>query len=121
MESLANRRVFQRPYDIVEQNRLYLDAMARNLAKSTDILVGRQREHFGKLVSKLDALSPFAVLKRGYLVAQDGTGNLIKETGDISVGDDLKLTLTDGHLLCTVLEKEKGQSHGKEKGAGENH
>lgn len=121
LESLANRRVFQRPYDIVEQNRLYLDAMARNLAKSTDILVGRQREHFGKLVSKLDALSPFAVLKRGYLVAQDGTGNLIKETGDISVGDDLKLTLTDGHLLCTVLEKEKGESHGKEKGAGENH
>ena len=113
LEALENRRVFQRPFDLVEQNRLYLDAVARDLTKSADILVGRQRERFGKLISKLDALSPFAVLKRGYLVAQDETGKLIKETGDVSVGDDLKLTLAEGRLLCKVLEKQEGEIHGK--------
>ncbi len=113
LEALENRRVFQRPFDLVEQNRLYLDAVARDLTKSADILVGRQRERFGKLISKLDVLSPFAVLKRGYLVAQDETGKLIKETGDVSVGDDLKLTLAEGRLLCKVLEKQEGEIHGK--------
>ena len=58
---------------------------------------------FGVLAEKLNALSPLAVLARGYSVAQSG-GEIIKNISQIKENDDITLVLQDGKAECTVRE-----------------
>lgn len=65
--------------------------------------VSRKRELLGTQAAALDAMSPLKVLGRGYAVAQREDGKAILSTRDVSSGDKLKLTLTDGSVDCRVL------------------
>lgn len=57
-------------------------------------------------VASLDALSPLAVLKRGYAMAEDERGKLLREARRMRVGDALRLRLAEGVLRCRVEEVE---------------
>lgn len=62
--------------------------------------------HLGITVASLDALSPLNVLKRGYSIAQDSEGRLVRQSRAVSVGETLRLKLAEGSLHCRVIEKE---------------
>ena len=53
--------------------------------------------------SRLDALSPLAVLGRGYAVCwkADGT-RIVRHVTDVAVGDEVRVTLAKGELDCEV-------------------
>ncbi len=53
----------------------------------------------------LDALSPLAVLERGYALAQDDSGNLIRDAAKVQIGEQFGLRLAKGALRCRVEEK----------------
>ena len=55
----------------------------------------------------LDALSPLAVLDRGYALAQDARGRLLRDASKVQIGDDLRLRLAKGSLRCSVEEIDK--------------
>jgi exodeoxyribonuclease VII large subunit len=50
----------------------------------------------------LHALSPLAVLDRGYAIAQDKDGRLVRDAQTVSVGDSLQVRLARGRLSCLV-------------------
>ena len=50
---------------------------------------------------KLEALNPVNVLLRGYSVAKHN-GKVIKAKSDVSSGDDVTLTVSDGNIECIV-------------------
>lgn len=52
--------------------------------------------------ARLDDLSPLAILGRGYAVARDGAGNVMKSVAHASSGDMVTVMLADGDLSCTV-------------------
>jgi exodeoxyribonuclease VII large subunit len=52
--------------------------------------------------SSLDAMSPLKVLERGYAIAHDEHGRVIREAATMSVGDELRLRLWKGQLDCRV-------------------
>jgi exodeoxyribonuclease VII large subunit len=58
-----------------------------------------------ELAARLHALSPLAVLGRGYAVCwnDDRTG-IIRSTRSVEPGDGVRVTLADGELRCTVTE-----------------
>ena len=58
---------------------------------------------FGLLAEKLNALSPLAVLARGYSVAQSGS-EIVKSISQIKENDNITLVLQDGKAECTVRE-----------------
>ncbi len=59
--------------------------------------------YFTSAIEKLEALSPLAVLERGYTLAEkDGT--LVKSAAGVAVGDDLMLRFHDGRAICNVKE-----------------
>lgn len=58
---------------------------------------------FGVIAEKLNALSPLAVLARGYSVVQS-RGEIIKNVSQIKENDDITLVLQDGKAECTVRE-----------------
>lgn len=55
----------------------------------------------------LDAMSPLAVLQRGYALAQDRGGKLIRDAANVQIGDAVGLRLAKGALLCRVEEIDK--------------
>ncbi len=59
---------------------------------------------FSSLCAKLDALSPLAVLGRGYCIAKSNNDNIIRRVKNITENDNIKLQFSDGYADCTVKE-----------------
>ena len=57
-------------------------------------------------ISRLNSLNPLNVLKRGYAYVSKNE-NVVKSVNDVSVGDNVNLTLSDGFISAQVLSKEK--------------
>lgn len=62
------------------------------------------RERLGLAAASLDALSPLSVLQRGYAIAQDADGRLLRDTAALHVGDDVKVRLAKGEFSAKVSE-----------------
>jgi exodeoxyribonuclease VII large subunit len=90
---LRNRSVTQRAR---------LDAMTRAQAAAMISRFEKARQQFGFSVAALEALSPLKVLERGYAIAQDASGKIVRDGAAISVGDELRVRLWKGALDCRV-------------------
>lgn len=64
------------------------------------------RARLARASASLDALSPLAVLKRGYALAEDEKGKLLLDARDVQIGDAVSLRLAAGLLRCRVEEVE---------------
>jgi exodeoxyribonuclease VII large subunit len=61
-----------------------------------------------ELAARLHALSPLAVLGRGYAVCWDATRtSIIRSASSVGAGDQVRVTLAEGELQCEV----KGQAN----------
>ncbi|HEX9544971.1 MAG TPA: exodeoxyribonuclease VII large subunit [Pyrinomonadaceae bacterium] len=60
------------------------------------------RERLGLAAASLDALSPLAVLQRGYAIAQDKSGALLRDAKSVAVGDEVRVRLVKGRLNTRV-------------------
>ncbi|MEO6590579.1 MAG: exodeoxyribonuclease VII large subunit, partial [Pyrinomonadaceae bacterium] len=58
-------------------------------------------------MASLDALSPLAVLNRGFAIAENSSGEILHDVKQIKTGDEVKIVLADGKLKTRVLEVEK--------------
>jgi exodeoxyribonuclease VII large subunit len=65
------------------------------------------RQQLGLVAASLDAMSPLKVLERGYTIAQDAHGHVIREAKTMTRGDELRLRLWRGALNCRVEEVDK--------------
>jgi len=61
------------------------------------------REQFGGVLKNLNALSPLAILDRGYSIT-NFQGKALTQSERMTVGDSIKIRLAKGQLRCTVDE-----------------
>jgi exodeoxyribonuclease VII large subunit len=52
--------------------------------------------------AKLDTLSPLATLKRGYAIATDEAGLVLRDTQEVKIGNEIHVRLLKGTLACKV-------------------
>jgi exodeoxyribonuclease VII large subunit len=57
-------------------------------------------------MASLDALSPLGVLSRGYAIAQDAKGRLLRDAQAVKIGDEVKVRLEHGRLGTRVEDVE---------------
>ena len=81
--------------------------MQNRLISAQTQFVERKRRIFVEQIAKLDAMSPLKVLTRGYVMAQDQNGDVLRSVAQISVDDEIKLTLADGRVTATVTDREE--------------
>lgn len=101
---LAEHRCLRAPENYIHDRRLLLDYTHRRLIAVSTATVGNYKARFIALTAKLDAMSPLKVLSRGYAMALDGEGTLVKSTRQLTVGDCLQLRLEDGGAKVKVQE-----------------
>lgn len=82
------------------------------LARTTDrleIALARQLERpaqdLGRIAAQLDALSPLRVLERGYAVARDGSGRVLRQRADFAPDLPFSLRVKDGDVPARVDER----------------
>lgn len=75
-----------------------------DLSKAFEHCVKTSRLRLGQLAGRLDALSPLAVLGRGYGVIKGQDECVIKSVGQIKTDDKVEIVLRDGSAVCTVNE-----------------
>jgi exodeoxyribonuclease VII large subunit len=84
------------------------EARARVAAEAAIRLrMDRNRRRLSETVTRLDALSPLAVLGRGYALARrESDGRIVRAAGDVSLGDRLELRLASGQIGAEVTRVE---------------
>jgi exodeoxyribonuclease VII large subunit len=94
-----------RHYDV----RRILGGIRRELDSRTSALAGAYRNFLlqreGRLATlsgRLEALSPLAILDRGYALVFDASGNLLKDAAQVNAGDEIKARLAKGEIRATV-------------------
>lgn len=95
--------VLLNPMRSVDEKKLYFDFVMRNLLNSAENIKNRKKEAFSCLCAKLDALSPLSVLVRGFCMASDEGGKVLKSVKDIEKNKNINLSMADGNALCKVL------------------
>ncbi|MBE6559199.1 MAG: exodeoxyribonuclease VII large subunit [Ruminococcaceae bacterium] len=65
-------------------------------------LHAQSRQTLTRLTAQLEALSPLAVLSRGYTLTQDGQGRVMTSAASLSEGDDLTVRFVDGAAAVSV-------------------
>lgn len=105
--ALGQARSLRSPMNYVNDRRMLLDYTHRRMAAASSKLLATNRERFVRLTAKLDALSPLKVLGRGYTMALDESGGVVKSTQQLAVGQRLTVRLSDGSAVTRVEEVSK--------------
>lgn len=90
---------FENHYDVIENFEKKLNECFANA-------VSYNKQKLGAVAGKLDALSPLAVLARGYCVAVNDNC-VVKSIADIKSNDKIAISFCDGKAICTVNEVNK--------------
>ncbi len=90
-----------RPLDMITTREQMLDILCEKLLGGINDRIKTDTAALGRAAAALDALSPLKTLARGF-AAVDKNGCAVRSVGELSVGDDITLTLSDGRVECGV-------------------
>ena len=111
LDNLAGRRVLQSPAAYFDLRRVELDYTRSRLTAAGERWLAARRHGFAQYAAVLDAMSPLKVLARGYAMATDADGTVLRSAAKVQPGDPVRVQLQDGALHCTVNNRE--DAHGK--------
>ena len=81
-------------------------ALQLRLLQQTSSQLQLKRERFEGIAKSLNALSPLAILDRGYSICTlTSTGDAIKSSAEAQEGDNVQVRLAKGRLDCIVEKK----------------
>jgi exodeoxyribonuclease VII large subunit len=86
--------------------RLRLEKRSADLAARYERLLRVKRERLDRLRLQLEERSPLRVLERGYAIATDAAGHLLRDAAQVAVGDTVNVQLHRGKLFTEVKKKE---------------
>ena len=79
-----------------------LDARVAAMAAAARDLLLRRRSRLERLTSQMEALSPVAILERGYALVFDAEGRLVKDAGAVKIGEEIAARVARGEIGAVV-------------------
>ena len=104
LKTIAEKRVMTNQLAYVQDKRMDLLHLQQRLGDLSAVHVGRKRQRFSALTASLDAMSPLKVLGRGYAMAQNEQGQILKSCRDVAPGERVSVTLGEGGFSAVVEE-----------------
>lgn len=106
---LSQSPALRSPMGYIEQRGKGLELLKNRLIAAQNQQLTQKNSRYIAAVSKLDAMSPLKVLSRGYAMAQRENGEILRSVRQAEIGERLELSLSDGKLRATVMDKEEGK------------
>ena len=102
----ADRLSANNPRFLIRKVKKQLEQNYNNLLKSFIILKSSKKNRIRELTAKLDALSPIAILSRGYSITRTiPDAKVVKDPHTVSLNQDLEVIVAKGRLFCHVKGK----------------
>lgn len=102
LESLCSSYAFKQPLALTQQFSQRLDELLRQFQNYLKSCVARKGQLLETLAGKLHALSPLAILARGYSLTFNVEGELLKDAWKIKIGETIETRLKQGKIFSTV-------------------
>jgi exodeoxyribonuclease VII large subunit len=80
------------------------EALATRLSAAGHAKLTTARSRFRPLAAQLNALSPTAILQRGYALVYDASGKLLREVAEINIDDIVSTRLATGSFASRVTQ-----------------
>lgn len=100
-----------RHYDL----RRILAGIRKELAANTTAMISamraalkQQKLRLDQVHSQMEALSPLAILNRGYALVFDSAGKLLKDSSQVQPGEEISARLAKGSVVANVKESRSG-------------
>lgn len=109
----ALKAMLKSPLDRLLEKQQLLDELDNSLAQNMRHYLNINNERFTSLVKRLEALSPLAVLARGYSLSMlEPEGEVIRDAAMLKPGDLVKTVLASGGFLSLVKEVNEDMGYG---------
>lgn len=107
-ERLAERPCLARPYDRIRELEAEIDDLEDRLRRAIRQRLETSRRQLETVAASLNALSPLAVLERGYsLTKRLRDGRLIRSVSDLKAGDRISTLFSGGSVVSEVISIEQ--------------
>ncbi len=105
LEFLKERPVLKRPLEKLHQLRADVEGQSQAMQLET---MRRLEKNAGRLAAaqaRLESVSPFSVMKRGYAMILNEAGQPLTAAADVREGQKLQIEMRDGRLYAAVTGK----------------
>ncbi|QGG46545.1 exodeoxyribonuclease VII large subunit [Heliorestis convoluta] len=86
-----------------------IEELRKRLIQQANQAIERRRQEVARQGAMLDALSPLSVLERGFALCVDEKEQILREATQVSVGDQIHVTLGKGELTCKVEKRKESR------------
>ena len=95
------------PTGYLEQKQQKLQLLTNRLAAAQNQTIAVNNRRFVALTAKLDAMSPLKVLTRGYSMATEEDGTVIRSVAQVTPGQQIHVNFSDGKISAIVNAREE--------------
>jgi len=88
----------------LNESRRVLDGQTGAITNAVKSVLLKRRHDVERLTARLEALSPVAILERGYALVFDENGNLVKDASQLQPGHEMSARLSKGRVRARVEE-----------------
>jgi exodeoxyribonuclease VII large subunit len=88
--------------DALARDKEHISLLGGRIRSQAPHLLDRQMVAVRMNAARLQDLSPLNILSRGYAIAYDHNGSVLKQAATAARGDNVRVRLSDGAVDCTV-------------------
>lgn len=114
LDRRAAHRLLHSPRVILEDRGMQLLMSEERLRHCAQAAMQQKRTAFAVRLSRLESLSPLAVLKRGYAMVSDENDQICATAGALRIGSTVQIQFADGRAIATVEQVQCQMAQGKE-------
>ena len=101
---LSSSYAFRQPAALIEQFSQRLDDLVRQMGNYLKAIVAQKKQELQTCAGRLNALSPLAILERGYSLSFDAKGALLRDVRRLKVGDRIRTRLRQGSFDSEIIK-----------------
>lgn len=103
LDKLSDSGYLRKPADFIDDCEKRISDLNKSLNIAVKAIYENKYNSAFVLLSKLDALSPFKILSRGYSVIKLNE-NVVSSVNQLKVNDSVEFCLSDGNAIATVTK-----------------
>ena len=81
-----------------------LDILFSDLVNLVKVDLEEKKKRYSIDISTLEAVSPLAVLARGYAIVSDEENNILRSSKELTVNQKIKARFKEGQVIAQVVE-----------------